>query len=59
MAKGSAGEIRAQLYVALDQGMITREQFDAVSTTARHVSGIISGLITYLKGHNSEASKAK
>ncbi len=59
MAKGSAGEIRAQLYIALDQGLITREQFEAVSTTARYVSGIIARLIAYLKGHKAKAPKAK
>ena len=49
MAKGSAGEIRAQLYIALDQNLISKEQFNTVSATARQASGIISKLITYLK----------
>ena len=52
MAKGSAGEIRAQLYIALDQNLISKEQFDTVSTSARQVSGIISKLITYLKNRH-------
>ena len=59
MAKGSAGEIRAQLYVALDQNLISKEQFDNASTSARHVSGIIARLITYLKGRKTEGAKGK
>lgn len=39
MAKGSCGEVRAQLYVALDQKYIT----------AVEVSRMISGLIKYLR----------
>ena len=56
MAKGSAGEIRAQLYIALDQNLISKGQFDTVSAAARQVSGIISKLITYLK-NRQPASK--
>src|SRR5215204_3249757 len=30
IGKGSAGEVRSQLYVALDQGYLTREDFDLI-----------------------------
>ena len=52
VAKGSCGEVRAQLYVALDQHYITAEQFDEAARQAVEVSRIISGLIKYL--HQSE-----
>jgi len=52
IAKGSCGEVRAQLYVALDQRYITAEQFDAAAHRAVEVSRMISGLLKYL--HHSE-----
>jgi four helix bundle protein len=35
VAKGSAGEVRSHLYVALDQGYITRGQFDKLCALVR------------------------
>jgi four helix bundle protein len=52
MAKGSCGEVRAQLYVALDQQYVTAEQLDMTVRQAVEVSRMISGLIKYL--HQSE-----
>ncbi len=34
IAKGSAGEVQARLYVALDQGHINQEQFVSIRLTA-------------------------
>ena len=50
IAKGSAGEVRAQLYLARDQGLIAPEQFDSCLALARTASGSIGNLIAYLKG---------
>jgi four helix bundle protein len=47
-AKGSAGELRAQLYVALDQGYITQAQFDQGYKLAKRTAGKIYGLMQYL-----------
>ena len=51
IAKGSAGEVRSQLYVALDQRYITTEQFNSVSAAALETSKVIAGLIRYLNEH--------
>jgi four helix bundle protein len=50
MAKGSAGEVRSQLYVALDLGYVNAAKFDAVRALAETVSGKVAGLANYLKG---------
>ena len=47
IAKGSCGEARAQLYVALDQEYITDAQFRSTSEMAIEVSRMLSGLIKY------------
>jgi len=48
VAKGSSGETRAQLYVALDQGYISPDQFEILFTMAAEVSQLIAGLMKYL-----------
>ncbi len=49
LAKGSAGEVRAQLYVALDQNYIDREIFDRLQTDLRIIGRKLSGLMKYLR----------
>ncbi len=48
-AKGSAGETKDQLYVALDEGYITREQFDHAYALGDNASRLIGGFISYLR----------
>ncbi len=57
IAKGSAGEVRAQLYVAFDLNYITKEEFDDLNKLATETSKLVSGFMTYLK--NSELKGAK
>lgn len=57
IAKGSAGELRSQLYLALDQGYIDRAGFDRLRDLAIEVSGKIGGLIAYLKTSGMKGSK--
>jgi len=59
IAKGSAGETRAQFYVALDQGYITNEEFKKGCSLCKDVSGQLSGLIDYLKGSRLKGEKFK
>ena len=49
IAKGSCAEVRSQLYVALDAGYVTREQFDKVRSEAEEVGRVIGGLRASLK----------
>ena len=57
MAKGSCGEVRAQLYVALDQQYINQAQFDSISNKALSISQMLSGLIRYLRQSDKHGSK--
>lgn len=49
-AKGSAGEFKAQLYVALDAGYLAQEQFERLYFLATETGKLIGGLIRYLRG---------
>jgi four helix bundle protein len=51
MAKASAGEVRAQLYVALDQKYITEEQFQEAFALAQTCSRQIAKFISYLEAN--------
>jgi four helix bundle protein len=48
IAKGSAGEVKAQLYVALDAGLINQAQFDSLYQRAAQAGNLIGGFIRYL-----------
>lgn len=48
IAKGSAGEVKAQLYIALDAGFIETSTFEALYAQAQSVSNLIGGLMRYL-----------
>ncbi|MCD6571530.1 MAG: four helix bundle protein [Deltaproteobacteria bacterium] len=59
LAKGSSGEVRAQLYVALDQGYVTNEKFEELLQKTREVSSMISGFMKYLKQSEWRGNKYK
>ena len=59
IAKGSAGEVRSQLYVALDQDYLAKDQFRILSDAALEVSRMISGLMSYLRGSGIKGTKFK
>jgi len=49
IAKGSCAEVRSQLYVALDTGYLTNDQFEKAHAQAEEVGRIIGGLRASLK----------
>jgi four helix bundle protein len=50
ISKASAGEIRAQLYIAKNQNYISNEEFILLNSKVIEVSKTISGFISYLRG---------
>jgi len=48
VAKGSAGEFRSLLYVALDAGYIDQSVFDELTAMARDAIRLLDGFIRYL-----------
>ena len=49
IAKGSLAEVASQLYVASDQGYVTRAEFDRLSTLVTETSSKIGRLMSYLR----------
>jgi four helix bundle protein len=58
-AKGSCGEVRSQLYVALDQSYITPAEFEGISTEAVEVSRLVAGFMGYLRQSELRGNKFK
>ena len=59
VAKGSAGEVRSQLYVALDVEHIQRDDFDRLYILTKEVGNLIGGFIRYLKKAEHKGPKFK
>lgn len=57
IAKGSCGEARAQLYLALDRGYISKRDFDLIALKLRETSRMIFGLIRYLRNSGFKGLK--
>lgn len=49
IAKGSAAEVRSQLYLALDVGHIEPETFASLQSQTHEISRMIAGLIRHLE----------
>jgi four helix bundle protein len=58
-AKGSAGEFRSQLYIALDQNYLEHDLFEKLGSLATEVSRMISGLMRYLRQSGIKGTKFK
>ncbi len=59
IAKGSAGEIKAQLYVALDVGYLNEQQFAELYGWSNEVVLLIGGLMRYLQQSELRGAKFK
>jgi len=49
VAKGSTGEVRSQLYVALDAGFLDQAHFNELFGSAEEASRLIAGFMRYLR----------
>ena len=59
IAKGSVGEVRTQLYVALDQKYIDEETFKRLLNRATEIGRMIGKLMNYLKKAKIKGTKYK
>lgn len=48
-SKGSCGELKSQLYRALDRNYLSKDQFDELFKLASRISAMLHGLISYLQ----------
>ncbi|MDK9706372.1 four helix bundle protein [Trichloromonas acetexigens] len=58
-AKGSASEVQAQLYVALDAGYINQDQFQKLYSETEATARMIAGLLRYLQNSDFKGAKYK
>jgi len=58
-AKGSAAEVRCQLYVAFDQDYIKEKEFESLTDLAIEISRMLAGLMNYLSGTSHRGTKYK
>jgi four helix bundle protein len=57
VAKGSCGEVRSQLYVAVDQKYISTKELEELLNSLKRLSSMIGSLINYLKGSGMKGAK--
>lgn len=57
IAKGSCGEVRAQLYVAADQKYIDEKGFAQINAKLLETSRLISGFMRYLRQTDMKGEK--
>lgn len=53
IAKGSSGEVRSQLYCALDEEYVTQQSFDKLFEMASSISRQLAGFIGYLERYEA------
>ncbi len=59
IAKGSCGELRSQMYRALDRKYINETEFNMILTDLQKISGLLQKLISYLETTTLKGIKHK
>ncbi len=59
LAKGSAGEVRSQLYIALDVGYLTEDEHQKFASLVVDISRLLSGFMQYLAETELKGSKLR
>jgi four helix bundle protein len=59
MAKGSAAEVRSQLYVAFDSGYLEETDFRTLYELAEETGRLIGGFMRYIEKSNRKGMKFK
>ena len=59
IAKGSCGEVRAQLTIAFDQKYIDEKTYHNLVDQSRRISGMLNNLIMHIKSSKFKGSKFK
>jgi len=57
IAKGSCGEVRAQLQIAFDQQYVSADTHASLTSQARQISGMIANFIAHLQGSEYQGAK--
>ncbi|MDI3464459.1 MAG: hypothetical protein OJF50_003280 [Nitrospira sp.] len=56
IAMSSAAEVQSHLYIAVDQGYVSKEIFESIYKQADKTARIISGLIKYLRSKQARST---
>jgi len=59
ISKGSCGEVKSHLYVALDQQYVSSARFNRLYTSADEVGRLLAGFMAYLKQSDLRGKKFK
>jgi four helix bundle protein len=59
IAKGSSGEVRSQLYIAMDQGYVDKKKGELLIDAFKRLSIMLNNFMEYLKGSPYKGAKYK
>jgi len=58
-ARRSASEVQSHLYIALDRGYVTEEEFEEIYQKAVQVKKLINGFIRYLRKSQAKTTRPR
>ena len=57
IAMSSTAEVQSHLYIAVDQGYLSKDAFESIYAPADRTGRIISGLIKYLRAKQTKSTR--